>query len=375
MGFSNHHNYNETPSRKYSAHFGGCFSPIHPARCPISSPSYGWSQAYPNIKRDDILGHPIPLYSFPTDEQCRLIIDKIQTEVDIRAVHFIPPQIIVDIDPNSSKQYQRHSLPAEAGGQRIQYHHAPEGYFKGSSQMAYQRLVTPSSVAVDNSDYLQQSPHKITPGVCLSSAFLTSQGLISSNWWSTTAGLYLQKDNKQCLTVSNHGFPHSPEVYHPGPLGRRIGQIVDRRPAWDIAFVELDPSINFSNESYFQAPKPSRMIRRDELRAGEWFEVDGHSTGRIDICMDKKTFIPFPIPFLVPSGTLEIKIPAARWKVENVGSLFGAVGNSIRTGICGAPIVDKDGRVVGFFHLVDDSGLLAFTESIDFIINEGWSLV
>lgn len=326
---------------------------------------------YPNSQRGDLLSSPLPLYSIPRHQECHEIIKLLELEVDIRAIHFLPPQIIVELDMTSAKKYDRHSLPSRAGGISIQYHEANESFWKGLSQIGYERLITPTDTVVDDSDYLFSNHHNISPGVCLASSFVMEGGLPTSRWFCTSGGLLLQKGNKRCLSVANHGFPDSSEVYHPRPTGRGIGQITDRFPAWDLAFAQLDPSISFSNDQYFAAPKPSRLICVEEIKAADWFEVDGYSTGRLDMCARGRSYVRPNMP----EGVQPVPIPYRDWMVETAYSVFGAIGASIKEGICGAPVVDQVGRVAGMFSLVDQSGMWAHTAGLDFFSNSGWSLV
>lgn len=332
----------------------------------------GSLRPYPNSQRGDLLiSSSLPLYSIPSHQQCHEIIRLLELEVDIRAIHFLPPQIIVELDMTSKRKYNRHSLPSRAGEISIQYHEANESFWKGLSQTGYERLITPTDTIVDNSDYLFNKPHEISPGVCLSPGVVMEGNLPTSRWLSTSAGLFLQKGNKRCVSVANHGFPNSSEVYHPGPMGRRIGQITDRFPARNLAFAQLDPSISFSNNHYFAAPKPSRLIGVEEIKAGDWFEVDGYSTGRLDMCARGRSYIRPD----VPEGFHPIPIPYRDWMVETAYSLFGPVGASIKEGICGAPVVDQVGRVAGMFSLADQSGMWAHTAGLDFFSYLGWSLI
>ncbi|KAL9102382.1 MAG: hypothetical protein Q9163_002475 [Psora crenata] len=331
----------------------------------------GSLRPYPDRRRADLLSSPLPLYSIPSHQQCHEIIRLLELEVDIKAIHFLPPQIIVELDMTSGKRYDRYSLASKAGGISIQYHEANESFWKGSSQMRYERLISPTDPIADNSDYLFNNPHEISPGVCLASSFVMEGNLPTSRWLSTSAGLCLQKGNKRYLSVANHGFPDSSEVFHPLPTARRIGQITDRFPAWDLAFAELDPSISFSNDRYFAASKPSRLIGVEEIKAGDWFEVDGYSTGRLDMCARGRSYVRPNMP----EGIQPIPTPDRDWMVETAYSLFGTIGASIKEGVCGAPVVDKLGRVAGMFSLADQSALWAHTAGLDFFINSGWGLI
>jgi len=64
----------------------------------------GSLRPYPNCRRDDLLSSPLPLYSIPSHKQCHEIIRLLELEVDIRAIHFLPPQIIVELDMISGRK-------------------------------------------------------------------------------------------------------------------------------------------------------------------------------------------------------------------------------------------------------------------------------
>ncbi len=327
---------------------------------------------YSSTTREDVLGYTVPRYAIPTDEQCLEVIDKLEKEIAIRSIHFLPPMIIVEIQANDGRHYERKTLPSKAGGMKIIYHHNLEPFWKGQSQLSFARLTTPSEHVDDDSDYLGQSPFQLSPGVCLSSAAGVGDGLFQSTWQSTTAGVMVQRGVERCLTAANHGFKSSGEVFHPRPSGRRIGEIVNRWPAWDLAFIAVDPSISFNNARYFSAPPPKRLIPASELLAGDWFEIDGMSTGRVDMMARGRMYDH------VPEGTQDqglVSVSYAEWDVSMLYSAFGPIGGDVQDGICGAPVVDREGRVAGFFRFVDGSGLWASTASLGFLIQQGWSIV
>lgn len=164
------------------------------------------------------------------------------------------------------------------------------------------------------------------------------------------------------MTAANHGFPDSQDVYHPDPLGRRIRQITTRQLDWDITLVQLDPSIAFTTARYFDAPPVQRLTPSNELLAGDWFEVDGISTGRIDLCARS---ISQYRSTTEPNSAL---LDAREWKIEVGFSSFGASGAAVKDGVCGAPIV---GRVAGVFRRADPSGLFAFTTALNPLIASG----
>lgn len=324
---------------------------------------------YSTVKREDIIGHPIPRYAIPTESQCLHILQVLKQEMSIRSVHFLPPLIIVELNADDEVIYERKSLPGKAGGLNIVYHHSTESFWEGQSQLSLARITTPTLHVKDESDYLQHSPFQISPGVCLSSAASAAK----TTWKTTTAGVVIQRGPERWLTVANRGFPATNEVFHPSPSGRHIGNIVNRWSARDLGFVAIDSSISFNNARYFSAPSPSRLVSENELLAGDWFEVDGISTGRIDLMARGRTFNRhnFEAP---PPGSLPIKY--LEWDISTVYSAFGPMGGDmIQDGVCGAPVVDEQGRVAGFFRRVDGSGIWAATASLGFLIDQGWSIL
>ena len=129
---------------------GGALVRFVPEDMVLPNTPVGFFRPYINSQRGDLLSSALLLYSIPSHQQCHEIIRLLMLEVDIRAIHFLPPQIIVELDMMSGKKYERHSLPSRAGGISIQFHEAMESFWKGSSQMEYERLITPIDTVVDN---------------------------------------------------------------------------------------------------------------------------------------------------------------------------------------------------------------------------------
>lgn len=301
---------------------------------------------------------------------CFEIIEKLTLEVKIRAVHFLPPLIIVEAAMGSN--CTMHSLPGRAGQINIVYHDSPTAYWSGSVEKGYARLLELSELVQDDSDYLYAEPKKLSPGVCLASAVLDNSGLSTSPWRTTTAGIMLQRGSERLISVANHGFRQADEVYHPTPLGRKIGQIVERLPELDIGLLSLDPSISFSNDRYFQAPAPRRMVPHAQIRAGDNFEMDGISTGRLDlVAVGKSFYFEDPTP---PAGEYDL-VDFQGWRIELTFAAFGPTGQQARDGVCGAPFVDLEGRVGGFCRSSDASYLFAHTPALDGLIRRGWMVV
>lgn len=164
-------------------------------------------------QKKDVLDSKLPLFDFPEPSECAEIINKLSVEVEMRAIHFLPPLIIVELAMGST--HVRHSLPGRAGDINIVYHESPTSYWAGTVEKAYHQLLEPSELVQDYSDYLYMGQGVLSPGFCLASAVLASSGLLASTCQPTTAGIMLQRGSERVISVSNHGFRQSDEVYHP----------------------------------------------------------------------------------------------------------------------------------------------------------------
>jgi hypothetical protein len=173
------------------------------------------------------------------------------------------------------------------------------------------------------------------------------------------------------LTVANHDFIFSKEVYHPFMNGGDlIGEVVDTRAELDIALVKLTPaaSSSFTNVCYFQAEPPTRLLEMSQILQGSWSEVDGMSSGLFSM-MNIGTETMRPIR---PTGHHEIEFE--EWDTRLVDFLFGNVNSAISDDVCGAPIVDiESGGVSGFFNL--SNGIFAYSAVLDDLVAEGWGLM
>ncbi|KAI9677216.1 MAG: hypothetical protein M1829_002790 [Trizodia sp. TS-e1964] len=232
-----------------------------------------------------------------------------------------------------------------------------------------ERIIIPKeSQCQDNTDYLFQDNY-ISPGVQLGSASFAPDGSSLASSRSTTAGLLLRNAHgQQRMTVANHGFLDSTEVYHPALNGTRIGEVVERWLALDTGLVKLDPSINFRNDDYFEASSPKRLMRSDELQLGEWFSCDGMSTGLVFLQYEGSRLMSPPRP-------ADVRIEFSEFIEESILYSFGPSGAAVSDGLCGAPFLQDDSElrgVAGFFHRVSDH--YCFAAVLDDVIAAGWSL-
>ena len=328
--------------------------------------SYAKLGFYSTLTRD-IFPFPLPRYKFPTLEQRSIIVDTLQREVNMRAVHFLPPFVIVELSVTDGRKYERRTLPENAGGFKIMYYHAERGFWLKPYKPGYAGVSNPTTTMNDNSEVMIAEPPKFSPGVCVSSASNAN----GTSLISTSAGLLLHRGDEQRLTLSTHGFEHSDKVFNPNPTtGQRIGQICRRLPSHDIALAELDPSTAFDNQCCTDAPLPVQLVDHTAIEAGQWFHCHGAFAGRIDLCARSLTSINPSQDFA--SG---LNTPYKDWPINMHFSVFGLpAGAEMRDSIRGAPLVDHCGRVPGLLRSFDESGRFASVAPMDVLLREGWEV-
>ncbi|KAL9099006.1 MAG: hypothetical protein Q9163_005432 [Psora crenata] len=317
-------------------------------------------------------GPPDPLpFSFrrwtqPTDEQLEVLAVELVRICNPLRVHILCPNLIVELCTDDQKVYQPGSLPRRIGGFAVHYHHGTDP-FGELSVRSQQRLIAPTASTQDKSDYLR-TRQELCPGVCVSSGTVTNVGQYATLSMSTTAGIVLRNNRgDQRLTVSNHGFLHSDDVYHPIPQGTHIGEIDERWQALDIALVKLNPSVRFTNANYFESKVPRLLLYRSQVPLGVFFALDGMSSGMLWFQSQGVTMMFPPRP---PNMT-EISFHKMILYQQ-----FGNGGVTMREGICGAAIVEDDtddGGVAGFFW--EASPNYAFSPCLDELIDRGWMVV
>lgn len=91
------------------------------------------SKPYGDQKKD-VLDFKLPLFDFPESSICVKIMSKLSVELKMRAIHFLPPLIIVELAMGSI--HARRSLPGCAGGTNILYHDSPTSYWAGAVEKA-----------------------------------------------------------------------------------------------------------------------------------------------------------------------------------------------------------------------------------------------
>ncbi|PLN85034.1 hypothetical protein BDW42DRAFT_18441 [Aspergillus taichungensis] len=292
--------------------------------------------------------------------------------MNIHAINFISPIIVVELCHQDGRKYERISLPGVVGGRLTIYHHSNIPFW-GTAEQARERLINPSDAVQDTTNYLESDAKTMCPGVRVESGPMSRHGKYGTATMASSAGVLLRSvDDGPRLTVSNHAFLGTDEVYHPSPqaAGLCIGQITERFEHLDIALVELSPSSSFTNSEYFQAQTPTRLLRSNQVSENVWCSLDGMTTG---LAFMRVVGVRMRDAQRLPG----VAIPCTDFMVENILEFIAPAGGRIRDGVCGAPIVvddGQDGGVVGFFQLEAQDSDWALSPCLDDLLDRGWVL-
>lgn len=319
-----------------------------------------------------------PRMTFPTKEQSVSLLTALKPIANVRAIFYMPHWTIVELEYGDGRAYESKSLPGTVAGRTTLYHHAETPFYKSMRNMTRARRVDPEQHSMtsfgqmpqDSQNYIRQSSH-LSPGCRLECGHGIPGSQNEGMNAATSAGVKLWRfDGEEVLTISHHhGFLISNEVYHPFVDEDKIGDIIDTRPELDIALVKLMPnaSAKFTNTCYFQAETPRMLLEGFQIEQGSWSEVDGMSSGLVNLLTYGKCYLRPKRP----AGHPEIE--SRQWQARSVNAIFGAVNNTICKGMYGAPIVQcETGGVGGFFHL--SNGLNCLTAHLDDLVAEGWKL-
>ncbi|KAJ5657523.1 uncharacterized protein N7484_001172 [Penicillium longicatenatum] len=317
-----------------------------------------------------------PKMQFPTKEQRIAMLVALAPLADVQAILYLPNWTIVELTHGDGRNYEPMSLPGVVAGRTTLYHHEPEPFYMAMKDKSRVRVVDPQQhmdasrpLPQDDANYLRDS--FLTPGCRLECGFGDPGSANEFANVATTSGVRIVNSHGEyALTVVNHGFLLSNEVYHPRATANKIGEVFDTRPELDISLVSLTPAAtkSYKNSSYFQAEPPRVLLEGNQIEQGTWSELDGMSSGLVTVMaygiMDMKPTRPPGHP----------PIEFRNWRSYTVSSIFGGINSAISEGICGAPIVNCDtGGVGGFFHLFDETNCL--TAHLDDLVAEGWQIV
>ena len=258
-----------------------------------------------------------------------------------------------------STYFDAESYPGKLGKHSVVY--TWPGRLKPHSRP---RLMTPSFKLVVDGDITDYRAFGLTPGVKV-------VGLSKA----TSSGVLVENGGERAITLADHGFQDSDDVYHPDRLPQwLLGTIALRFPFIDTALCKLSASLNYSNKTYFTANPPKRMVSTDfvdqHIRFGTWFECEGFTVGRAHM-MYEGPAVGYPgLPPYVENSYLLKSFEFA---------YFGPEVGLPADGLCGAPVVHEksddpmmDGIVLGFIWLVADRD--SVVASVDDLLEAGWQI-
>jgi hypothetical protein len=181
----------------------------------------------------------------------------------------------------------------------------------------------------------------LSPGVkATGKSKLTSSGVMADH---RTGGM-------KRLTLAEHGFDDTDEVYHPDLLPQlHLGTIETRFPLINAALCRLDANVNYSNQIYFSACPPKRIVSTlhidEHMSTASWFEAEGMTTGHVSLLYSGPA-VGYP--------DLPAYVGEARILKEYVFDYFGPNPSGAKSGLCGAPVVHEpslndnlDGILIG----------------------------
>lgn len=296
---------------------------------------------------------------------------------NVRRVNFFPNSIVVELVYGDSSVYGESSLPFRVAGFPTTYHHGRDSFFNSIRHYGRERVLNPpnslgtTSPPQDDTNYLREPAWQgLSPGVKISTGVAANNGMFADATPCSTSGVLIKKGLSKFVTVANHRFSDTDEVFHPDHTGDEIGDIVDRYPELDIAMLKLTPAneARFTNSVYFEAEPPRRLVECKDLEWGAYFEVDAMNTGLISFLYIEHSF---ERPVRPPGHP---PIPVNQWTQIKGFQSFGSLNPSLEARICGAPFVEsRTGNVAGFFHLTN--GDFAECAALDDLIAEGWQVV
>lgn len=306
----------------------------------------------------------VPRLTKVRPEEVELILSALSKIADIEALNFVDYYLYVELVPNQ-RHYDNHSLPGIVAGLSTTYHRTDDSLWGKQMDSARTRCIVPSAelVTQDVTNYSDMGP--LCPGVRLSSS-----GSYSSTSLSTTAGVMLQNSlGQRRITVALAGFLESNAVFHPNDQGVRIGDIDERWNGLNIALTRPDPFLQFTNQEYFSANAPKKLLYSSQAPRGGWYEADGMSTGLVYFQLRGERF-------LVPLDLQGVPLTYRDLIEESIMYAHAPGGGNVMDGLCGAPIVSTDpdtAGVLGFFHL--QAGKICLVAVLNELIDRGWQLV
>jgi len=261
----------------------------------------------------------------------------------------------------SSSYFDPDSYPGKFGNKTVVY------TWPGQSTPHSRRLTPFTSMNGDNSDYR---------------AFGLSPGIKVVGHWqkATSSGVVVRNGHLKRLTLAYHGFLDTDDVHHPDPLPQwKIGAIDITFPWLDVALCRLAENVKYSNNTYFTANPPKRLVSSSfmdtRIRTGTWFEAEGFTSGRVHLFYRGPAVGFAHMPSYMKDAHRFTERQPRQAEMEYMGPEVG----DMQEGLCGAPVVHEastdeevNGIVPGFAWLKCGRDLIV--ASVDDVIDEGWEI-
>lgn len=230
--------------------------------------------ASPHVK-DPVSGFKLAHWKDPTQDQTKQISYALNLLASVKTITYVWKFTIVEICVDGRK-YERRSLPGIVAGCTVLYHHNSQPYWGAMTEHKRSNTPNPAMDIQDITNYLTVGSRDLRPGVRLSSSKFDINSKPQTSI-STTAGVILRNGPQVRLTCALQGWLNSNDVYHPdASSGGLIGTIRERYDAQDVALVDLNPSIQYTNKTYFDATPPRRLLARTDTEnnsRGHWYRI------------------------------------------------------------------------------------------------------
>ncbi len=311
----------------------------------------------------------LPMWALPTVAEWEGIVQYLNFTVNLKALTFLAGHLYVELVPDD-RIYEANYLPIFVAGKMTFYTRQPEPLWRDFRRPVMDRECDPTQRTEgqlppqDRTNYLARGclgpGARLDPGAPLAEPFHEPG--------PSTAGLLLRHSSgSQRLVGALSKFNVTRDsVYHPVAEGEDIGTVVSAEYWNNMAYMKLNPGIKFSNQPYFDASPPKKLLRYGDLAAGMWFTADTMSTGLISLMLEG----------LHSRCLVDKSHGFGDWQHDGVYHTVGPASGPVAEGAAGAPIVCDDpaggGGVAGFIR--GFQGGRIFAPILDTVIDQGWSV-
>jgi len=170
----------------------------------------------------------------------------------------------------------------------------------------------------------------------------------------TTSGVLVEKDGQRFVNCASHGFsPGKEDVFHPNADGVHFGRVVRRLENTDMALIELQPDIQYTNQMFqnsinnhpptFTSIRGANADDGDRLRRYETLYMDTPYIGTVEgVYLGMRLDV---IPSDQPGHPVRWVTSSWMW-FEDLGT-----ATTVTDGMSGSVIWDSEGCVVSFLRL------------------------